>query len=110
MGGQLVCSIKDSVGNLIETTKDLLNINSQSKVFKKIGVSTVEGFEQGLRSMGGRVQRDSKKTTANTLVKSKTDFYLDEPKGNGKSVSSDNANNNFTINFPFRVTSENKND
>jgi len=110
MGGQLVGSIKDGVGNLIESAEDLLDINSPSKVFEKIGVSTGEGLEQGLRSMGGRIQKASEKMTANTLVKPKTDFDLDDPKGKGKSGSSDGSGdsvgNNFTINFNGTVTSE----
>ncbi len=48
---------KNAVNGAISGAKNLLGINSPSKVFKQIGEYTGEGLEVGMKSMGGRVKR-----------------------------------------------------
>jgi len=48
---------KNAVNGAISGAKNLLGINSPSKVFKQIGEYTGEGLEIGMKSMGGRVKR-----------------------------------------------------
>jgi len=53
--GNLVSAVTDAVGGAINKAKSLLGIHSPSRVFKGIGIYTMQGMENGINGAGGGV-------------------------------------------------------
>ena len=58
---------KDVAKSAINATKKILDINSPSKVFRKIGGSIPEGFAQGIDRLGGLVSNSAANMGKNAL-------------------------------------------
>ena len=54
----LVSWFKGLFGDLIQIAKDILGIASPSKVFRKIGEQTTEGFDEGMKDFGVEAMAD----------------------------------------------------
>ncbi|SDC06337.1 hypothetical protein [Shouchella lonarensis] len=61
MAKKVVNSVKGVVDGAIQGAKNLLGIASPSKVFKKFGEYTGQGFEQGMTAMVGKVKNAAEK-------------------------------------------------
>lgn len=109
MKSALINTVKDVVGGAVDGAKNLLDINSPSKVFETIGAFTGEGLEKGLLSMGGRVANASEKMTANSLVNPNQNVDI---QGNGSAAGTSQTQAAVapvvTINFtgPVAMNSE----
>ncbi|WP_077621569.1 phage tail protein [Sediminibacillus massiliensis] len=64
MAGAVVDAATGVVGNAIEGAKNLLGINSPSRVFRGFGVNTLEGFIIGVKRMKNKVANASKMVAA----------------------------------------------
>ena len=67
--GELVSAAKGVVSDAIQAAKNLLKINSPSKVFRSMGRSIDEGFIVGMKDMGDKVSSASV-SVASGIVKS----------------------------------------
>ncbi|EKU48002.1 hypothetical protein [Staphylococcus massiliensis] len=59
MAGDAVAAAKGVVGDAVAGAKSLLGIHSPSKVFKQIGVYTMQGMQIGLNKRGRKVVKDT---------------------------------------------------
>jgi len=66
--GALIGAVTSVVGSAISKAKALLNIGSPSKVFRQIGVWTMQGFGNGIENQRRNVE-NSMKTVANAAMK-----------------------------------------
>lgn len=94
MIGDAKKAVTGVVDGLIETTGEILKIKSPSRVFHEIGEFTGEGLEQGILSMGGRVQRASETLAEQTIVTADSNVDMSvsgRNQDNGGSGSSNNT-------------------
>lgn len=89
MAKAVVDSVKGVVDGAIKGAKDILDIHSPSRVFREIGIFTGEGLEQGLLSMGGRVERASEKMASFTIPENTPQIDTPEPSGSQRDSGGD---------------------
>ncbi len=90
MAGNIANAAKDAVGGAVDGAKNLLGINSPSKVFQQIGVNTGEGMELGIKSMGDRVAKAGRKMASASVP--------DTPQADVNGVNSSSSNQSM-MNF-----------
>lgn len=98
MAGALVDKAKGVVNGAIEGAKNLLGINSPSKVFQQFGLWTGEGFIKGMDAMTDKVARSSRLMTsaAMTNVASQRTSFTPKPSASSTATNTANENNGET--------------
>jgi len=90
MAGNIANAAKDAVGGAVSGAKNLLDMNSPSKVFQKIGEGTGEGMELGIKSMGDRVAKAGQKMASASVP--------DTPQADVNGINSSSSNQSM-MNF-----------
>jgi len=100
MGGALLDGIGGLVDGAIEGAKNILDINSPSRVFEQIGTYTGEGLEKGLINMGGRVAKASADMAASTTdIEANAPQITQQPQRNNNNDDTRNQGGDVIINI-----------